>query len=644
LIAGLGFILACFYIIRRRGFYRNAEWFLLGLNIIGILSSIFNAFLTFVHYSVNSLLVGLLLGLLLGFIPLCLFLAGYPRAKYTGIVGLGMLVFFVGSRLVFPADNGSGLAGILALVMLAVYFVLLYQQPLKIEGLFTGYTGLSLIGISAGSWIIALLLCNSHLPDFRYITKTKYISRFLQRIFGTSTYSPGRVMREFSLGISNITSPELLATVSIGLISEAVELEHGYLFSVDHETTPTSNIYRLQPEGGIGQLNEDHKSTVLLASNPVTRYFIRSHQPIRSEDFPGLPGFSETAKEELKWLAGPEIEVFAPVHTKEQWIGLICLGPKVSGAAYNENDLELIGTLADQLSLALQNARLIDSIMRVNNDFRRAYSAMEQSNRQLQQVISQLEKIDRTKSDFISVASHELRTPLTLIRGYTEMLLEEQSIRANDFQSKTVNGIYNGILRLQEILESMLDVASIDSRSFSLSKQPVSISQLINSHHKKLKPVLEERKLKLTVENLSFLPVIEADGTALNKVFSNLINNAIKYTPDGGTITISGVLVSPGQMNFPNGGVEIIIADMGIGIDPKNLELIFNKFFQAGQISLHSSGKTKYRGSGPGLGLAIAKGIIEAHGGIIWAESKGFNDQTFPGSQFYVVLPVSRPS
>jgi signal transduction histidine kinase len=282
--------------------------------------------------------------------------------------------------------------------------------------------------------------------------------------------------------------------------------------------------------------------------------------------------------------------------------------------------------------------------MRVNNDFRRAYSAMEQSNRQLQQVVNQLERIDRTKSDFISVASHELRTPLTLIRGYTEMLLEEQSIRGNDFQSKTVDGIYSGILRLQEILESMLDVASIDSRSFSLSKQPVSISQLIRSLHKKLKPVLEERNLRLTVENLSFLPVIEADGTALNKVFSNLINNAIKYTPDGGSITISGVLVSPGQMNFPNGGVEVIIADKGIGIDPENLTLIFNKFYQAGQVSLHSSGKTKYRGSGPGLGLAIAKGIIEAHGGIIWAESKGFNDQTFPGSQFYVVLPISKTS
>jgi len=281
--------------------------------------------------------------------------------------------------------------------------------------------------------------------------------------------------------------------------------------------------------------------------------------------------------------------------------------------------------------------------MRVNNDFRRAYTAMEQSNYQLRQAINQLEKIDQTKTDFISVVSHELRTPLTLIRGYTEMLLEEESIRENDFQAKTVTGIYNGIIRFQEILESMLDVASLDASSFSLSMQPVSISQVVSSIKKKLRSVLEERRLDLVVENLSHLPAVDGDGVALNKVFSNLIMNAIKYTPDGGTITISGVLVSPGQLGLAEGGIEIIIADTGIGINKENLELIFHKFFQTGKISLHSSGKTKYRGSGPGLGLALAKGIIEAHGGKIWAESKGFNDETFPGSQFHVILPHSKP-
>lgn len=124
------------------------------------------------------------------------------------------------------------------------------------------------------------------------------------------------------------------------------------------------------------------------------------------------------------------------------------------------------------------------------------------------------------------------------------------------------------------------------------------------------------------------------------KVFYQLVINAIKYTPDGGTITVSGVIVSPGEMNLPEGGVEIIVADTGIGIKPEFLEVIFTKFYKTGELALHSTGKTKFKGSGPGLGLAITKGIVEAHGGRVWADSSGMDEETCPGSQFHVVLPL----
>ena len=93
-------------------------------------------------------------------------------------------------------------------------------------------------------------------------------------------------------------------------------------------------------------------------------------------------------------------------------------------------------------------------------------------------------------------------------------------------------------------------------------------------------------------------------------------------------------------MGLTDGGIQIIVSDTGIGIDPTHLELIFTKFHQTGNLALHSTGKTKFKGSGPGLGLAIAKGIVEAHGGKIWAESKGHDEDKFPGSQFHVILPL----
>jgi len=116
--------------------------------------------------------------------------------------------------------------------------------------------------------------------------------------------------------------------------------------------------------------------------------------------------------------------------------------------------------------------------------------------------------------------------------------------------------------------------------------------------------------------------------------------NAIKYTPDGGKINITGLTVSPGQMNLPDGGVEVIVADTGIGIAPEYLDLIFTKFYQTGELALHSTGRTKFKGAGPGLGLAIARGIVEAHRGKIWAESPGHDEDKCPGSQFHVVLPL----
>jgi len=135
------------------------------------------------------------------------------------------------------------------------------------------------------------------------------------------------------------------------------------------------------------------------------------------------------------------------------------------------------------------------------------------------------------------------------------------------------------------------------------------------------------------------LPEIEADLEALRKVFYHLIGNAIKYTPDGGALAISGQAL-PGQADLPDGGVEIVISDTGIGIDPRFHELIFRKFYQTGQIALHSTSKTKFKGGGPGLGLAIVQGIVEAHGGRVWVASTGYDEQGCPGSQFHVVLPL----
>jgi signal transduction histidine kinase len=139
---------------------------------------------------------------------------------------------------------------------------------------------------------------------------------------------------------------------------------------------------------------------------------------------------------------------------------------------------------------------------------------------------------------------------------------------------------------------------------------------------------------------LSGIPAIEGDFEALQKVFYHLIVNAIKYTPNGGKITIYGRILVDSHIDLPREGVEIVVQDTGIGIDPHSHDLIFTKFYQTGKVALHSSGKTAFKAGGPGLGLAIARGIIEAHRGKLWVESSGYDEVGLPGSAFHVALPL----
>jgi signal transduction histidine kinase len=130
-----------------------------------------------------------------------------------------------------------------------------------------------------------------------------------------------------------------------------------------------------------------------------------------------------------------------------------------------------------------------------------------------------------------------------------------------------------------------------------------------------------------------------ADSELLKKALDHLIVNAIKFTPDGGSIVINA---HPVRVDGRGEFCEIRIRDTGIGIDPANHTIVFEKLYQLGKVELHSSGHTKFKGGGPGLGLAIAAGIVKAHKGKIWVESPGYDEEKLPGSTFIIQIPVAK--
>lgn len=253
---------------------------------------------------------------------------------------------------------------------------------------------------------------------------------------------------------------------------------------------------------------------------------------------------------------------------------------------------------------------------------------------ELTDVRQSLEKLDRSKSDFISVAAHELRTPLTLIEGYAAMLRETLDQRKlSDAEITLINGIHNGTRRLRSIIDDMIDVSLIDNNMLSLNHQPVWINRILSVLAGEVKGTLTDRSLDLNVASFDgSAEMIYGDPERLLQLFRNVLSNAIKFTPDGGQISIDG-------RKLP-GFLEVTIHDSGIGIDQEDQTTIFDKFSRLGDPSLHSSGKTKFKGGGPGLGLHIAKGIVEAHNGAIWVESPGYDENRFPGSTFHILLPI----
>ena len=277
-----------------------------------------------------------------------------------------------------------------------------------------------------------------------------------------------------------------------------------------------------------------------------------------------------------------------------------------------------------------------DEIGTLANTFDEMTVNLQKRTEELEKTNKILEQMDRTKVSFIHISAHELRTPLTLIQGYSYML---QQLAKNDSNLETIaKGLMDGFDRMEEVVNSMLDVSKIDSNTLDVVAEETKLSLVISKVQKGFNSALQERHLEFSTEGIDTLPIILGDADLLNKVFYHVIVNSIKYTPDGGKICVSGKTVEeiPGSPE-----VEIAVRDTGIGIAPQNHELVFEKFYQTGEVLLHSSGKTKFKGGGPGLGLAIARGIVQAHGGRIWLDSPGYDEKTNPGTTVYIRLPVN---
>ncbi len=475
--------------------------------------------------------------------------------------------------------------------------------------------------------ILAVLLS---LGFFLYEPYRRFVERLTFRYLRGEGLNTNQVMRNYSQAISRTLDVQQLALLIAGTLSELLETNRCGLMLL---TRLADGRVELAPITGMGQIAR--QKVTLPASSLFFITLTRQNQPLLQYDLDFSPDYKGLSSDERAWLKEQQMEVYVPVGSGDELESVIAVGPKMSAVPYQPGELELMQILADQTVVALQNARLYSELNIQNEQIRHLNTDLTEQN-------ERLEIMDRVKSDFITIASHELRTPLTQVKGYSDILaaMNDENALTREQTREIIGHINRATLQLESLITAMLDASQLDVDGMQLTFVKTRVDTIVRLASEPLAQAIRERRIQMMVEGVNDLPPIYADFKRLVQAFTNLLGNAVKYTPDNGRIHVTAALIpSVNNDEF----LEIVISDSGIGIDPKYHDLIFEKFFRVGDPQLHSTGSTKFKGAGPGLGLPIAKGVIEAHGGRIWVESEGEDESRLPGSRFHIILPVKPP-
>jgi K+-sensing histidine kinase KdpD len=293
--------------------------------------------------------------------------------------------------------------------------------------------------------------------------------------------------------------------------------------------------------------------------------------------------------------ATPLSELAVPLQVRDQKYGVLILATMEGPAEFSEGDLPFVQTLADLIALAIDRARLEERA----------------------ETIRRAEQADHLRSEVMAQFSHELRTPLTAIKGYSTALLLDEVTWTDEKHHEFLRLIDQECDNLQAMVTDMLDSSLIDVGQLVIERQPLRLERLSHEVAEDMQNRTEIHRL--VVDFPPNFPIVDADHRRVRQVLRNILDNSIKYSPDGGLVMIRGEVRSD--------DVVISIADQGVGISPEDLIPLFEKYFRV-------KSATGYHVAGTGLGLPVARAIVEAHGGRIWAESK-----VGQGTTLYFSLP-----
>src|SRR2546428_4633194 len=311
--------------------------------------------------------------------------------------------------------------------------------------------------------------------------------------------------------------------------------------------------------------------------------------------------------------------VCAPLKSKERILGYI--GAARGAQRCTQEELNLLGTIAGEVAVALDNARAYQQLGHLAQSLEPRGQPRTQL---LLEANRRLQELDKLKSDFVSTVSHELRTPMTSIKGYVDNILDGLTGALTERQSYYLNRVKSNVERLTRMINELLDLSRIEAGKVDLNLGNVRMREFVSEVVEGFQGMAQQKGVTLRTHQPEDLPVIRCDHDKLHQVLTNLIQNAIKFTPTGGEVRVESQVRDDGFLT-------IGVIDTGCGVRLHELDKVFEKFYRG------ESGSAEECGSG--LGLPIAKSLVELHGGRIWAESTPGQ-----GSRFYFTVPISPPS
>lgn len=423
----------------------------------------------------------------------------------------------------------------------------------------------------------------------------KYFDRLSERIFYKSFYNAQATVEQYSKDTRRLVElNQLIKTTNKTLTSTINPVFINYYI----KDIEASNFELIK--------NQSSKTEIEIETEKIQKYANKNHT-IDVLAYDRLDAVEPVHEYMTKENVGAILIVRSGIHPD----AFILLGVKESGGFYSKQDVQLLSIISSQFAVAFQNALRFEEIQQFNVTLQQK---VEEATKQLRNANKRLKELDQTKDEFISMASHQLRTPLTTIKGYLSMVLEGDVGPITKNEKKMIQQAFDSAERMVFLIADLLNVSRLQSGKFVIDNKPTDLAKMIRTEVEQLKDTAAHHNLSLTCRVPSKMPLLALDETKIRQVVMNFLDNAIYYTPAGGSISV--------ELELTSESIKYTVTDTGLGVPKEEQHHLFSKFYRAGNAR-------KMRPDGTGLGLFMARKVIVAQGGSVIFKSTEGKGSTF---------------